>query len=880
MIPVRLKLSGFLSYLEPVELDFTSFELACISGSNGAGKSSLLDAITWALFGQARKRDEALIHTAAGAAEVTFTFSYEQNVYRVQRILPRGKGTVLEFQILDHGPKTVDGETKPKQAGTKAHRPSSTVDRPEGTWRPLTERTLRETQARIESILRLDYDTFVNASFFLQGKADQFTQQRPADRKRILASILGLEAWEVYRERTAERRKAIERELDLAEGRLAEINTELGEEPARRERLAELESQLGQISAARQAHENTLENMKRVAASLAEQRRLMEAFSTAVSRSRENQSALQARLAVREAERDAQADLVQRATQVESAYHAWEFARADLEKWEATEARFHEFEKRRQPSLDAINTEKARLEQEGQLLSVQFSVISEQQASIVNLKSEIDLAQTSLAECEAKLAERDALQEQIQTARERQTQMRSENDRLKADMDEIKLRLVQLESATGATCPLCGQALNAEHRQATLEQLNRQGTEMGDRWRANKSAVAESAEQISNIESRITALSPAEDERLRLAGQVSLLTERMEGLQKSAAEWGTNGAPRLAQIRLLLENESYATEARAELARVDAELAALGYDAAAHDGARRAESTGRATEAEYRALEAARAALAPLEREINELHIEIENLQSEIQNQEDELSASAAALAQAEGQAPDVDSAYDELLRLQESENLLRDEVGASRQKVSVLDDLRVRKADFETRRHELATEIGRHKTLERAFGKDGVPALLIEQALPQIEEKANELLERLSDGSMSVRFVTQAEYKDKKRDDLKETLDIQISDGAGARDYEMFSGGEAFRVNFAIRLALSEVLARRTGARLQTLVIDEGFGSQDAQGRQRLVEAINLVKPDFAKILIITHLDELKDAFPNRIEVEKTLGGSTVRVI
>ncbi len=160
------------------------------------------------------------------------------------------------------------------------------------------------------------------------------------------------------------------------------------------------------------------------------------------------------------------------------------------------------------------------------------------------------------------------------------------------------------------------------------------------------------------------------------------------------------------------------------------------------------------------------------------------------------------------------------------------------------------------------------------------MPALLIEQALPEIESRANEILDRLSGGNMSVRFVTQAAYKDKKRDDLKETLDIQISDGAGTRDYEMFSGGEAFRVNFAIRLALSEVLAQRAGARLQTLVIDEGFGSQDAQGRQRLIEAINLVRPDFAKILVITHIDELKDAFPNRIEVEKTERGSTIRVM
>jgi len=130
------------------------------------------------------------------------------------------------------------------------------------------------------------------------------------------------------------------------------------------------------------------------------------------------------------------------------------------------------------------------------------------------------------------------------------------------------------------------------------------------------------------------------------------------------------------------------------------------------------------------------------------------------------------------------------------------------------------------------------------------------------------------------VRFRTQREYKDKKREDLRETLDIEISDPAGPREYELFSGGEAFRVNFAIRLALSRVLAQRAGARLQTLVIDEGFGSQDVEGRQRLLEAINLVKPDFAKVLVITHLEELKDAFPARIEVEKTASGSQVRVV
>jgi len=130
------------------------------------------------------------------------------------------------------------------------------------------------------------------------------------------------------------------------------------------------------------------------------------------------------------------------------------------------------------------------------------------------------------------------------------------------------------------------------------------------------------------------------------------------------------------------------------------------------------------------------------------------------------------------------------------------------------------------------------------------------------------------------VHFRTQRAYKDKKRKDKRETLDIIISDNVGERSYEMYSGGEAFRVNFAIRLALSKMLAGRAGARLQTLVIDEGFGSQDSEGIQRLIEAINLIKDDFAKILVITHLDSLKESFPAQIQVTKTLSGSSIEVL
>jgi exonuclease SbcC len=851
MIPLQLRLSGFLSYRDPIEVDFTAFELACISGSNGAGKSSLLDAITWSLFGQARKRDDSVVNLQSDAAEVGFTFFYEENVYRVQRSLPRGKGTVLEFQVQDSD-----------------------------TWRPLTERTLRETQARIEQVLRLDYDTFVNAAFFLQGKADQFTQQTASKRKEVLGSILGLETWETYRLRTAERRRTLEDEVRNIEGRITEIDNELAEEDQRKAQLTDLEREIKGLAKGRKTQETALENMKKAQASLENQRKLVETLTTVLERSQSHLSGLQTRLAGREAERATYADLLDRAADVESAYERWKQARAEAERMDEVAAQFREHEKRRQPLLEEIAVEKAKLEQEQAALRNQYSVISDQLPVISELKEKTESAKKSLVDVEGKLAEREELEKQAGAAREKMAELRAENQTLKVQMDELKARIDQLQATDGAVCPLCGQDLSEEHRKSTLAGLENEGKSQGDRYRSNTAEMKALAEQITDYESRITGYASVEKERLSATTTITQLTERLEGLQKQADEWKSTGEKRLAEVMESLGNESFAVETRKQLKEVDKELAALGYDAAAHDAARKAESEQRVAEEEYQNLEKARAALQPIENEIDSLKSEIAKRESEIGIQQKEHDEATASLAASEAQAPDVDAAMDELLRLQEQENQLTQEVGAARQKVSVLDDLRARKGDYGTQRENLQHQIAHHKTLERAFGKDGVPALLIEQALPQIETRANELLDRLSDGQMSIRFVTQAEYKDKKRDDLKETLDIQISDGAGVRDYEMYSGGEAFRVNFAVRLALSEVLAQRKGARLQTLVIDEGFGSQDIQGRQRLIEAINLVKDDFAKILVITHLDELKDAFPTRIEVEKTARGSVVQVI
>jgi exonuclease SbcC len=543
-------------------------------------------------------------------------------------------------------------------------------------------------------------------------------------------------------------------------------------------------------------------------------------------------------------------------------------------------ARFREQEKLREEPRTEIQAARARLEQELKGLLAEKNQVDCSLDEAAQVNRQLEAARTEMTLGEARLERRARLEANLQARRQSQADLRAENASLKPEMEKLDERIRRLQASEEAECPLCGQPLLSSDREALIERLKVDGKGLGDRFRDNKGKLQELEEDLRDLESQIGELSHVEAEIRQHTARMAQLETQLEAHNRRSEEWQASGAPRLQAVQKELEKELYASQARKKLKQIDAELKKIGYDAAAHDAARQAEEVRRASEPALRELERAQAALAPLDREIQELEKQTAELQAENTRQKAEYEQAAERLAEAESLAPDLYEAESLLLDLQEQENRSRMELGAAQQKVAVLESLKIRRSELEGEREASAYQVQLYKQLERAFGKDGVPALLIEQALPEIESKANETLARLSGGVMSVRFVTQAQYKDRNREDLKETLDIQISDSAGTRDYEMFSGGEAFRVNFAIRLALSEVLAQRAGARLQTLVIDEGFGSQDAQGRQRLIEAINLVRADFAKILVITHIDELKDAFPNRIEVEKTDLGSIVRVV
>ncbi len=852
MIPIKLTISGFLSYQERQEIDFDSFDIACISGANGSGKSSLLDAITWALFGQARKRDDSLINSQSKQAEVSYTFLYEGNTYRIQRVKPEGKSTILEFQIQTEN----------------------------GDWKALTDRTMRGTEALIEETLSLDYETFVNASFFLQGKADQFTQQRPADRKRILSNILGLEVWETYRRKTSIKRRGINSEITGLDGRLAEINQELGEEPQRKDSLKQLNNNLKTINTALEIQKKNLEIAKNQNAALEEQKNMLETISGQLNTARSNLSELKEKLSSRTAEKEEYQILLSEQEKIEQKNEEWLKTRLELEEWDKTSQQFNQQEKLRRDPLLLIENQRSRLETEKNHLVTKKIEVEKSGTEKVELENKYKDLEKTVKELENSMIERDNIKAELDQAIELQAKAAAENPVLKEEMNKLKARLDQLGSHEEPDCPICGKPLSPEDRDNLIEEISREGKERGDKFRENSKLLEKADNQVNELKEKLKGLDGLDTKYLNSSREYDQTAVKINQIEEMISAWEKDESFKLKEITESLEQETYSPDARLQLQKIDQELIKIGYDVETHDKVRKKESSLRSIEEEYLKLKTANAALSPLEREISDIQVQIEKQTEQSQNTEEEHNKLKESYEDSLSKIPDLLETEREMLKVQEDENKLRQEVGAAQQKVNVLETLKSRKAELEAERSELTINLSQYQELERAFGKDGVPALLIEQALPQIERKANEILQSLSGGDMTISFVTQKEYKDKKRSDLQETLDLRIRDGQGERDYEMFSGGEAFRINFAVRLALSEVLSQRAGAKLQTLVIDEGFGSQDEVGMQRLVYAINSIKDRFEKILVITHIDSLKEAFPTRIEVEKTNSGSVVNII
>jgi len=181
----------------------------------------------------------------------------------------------------------------------------------------------------------------------------------------------------------------------------------------------------------------------------------------------------------------------------------------------------------------------------------------------------------------------------------------------------------------------------------------------------------------------------------------------------------------------------------------------------------------------------------------------------------------------------------------------------------------------------ELKLLFSDYEDLEIAWGKAGIQAIIIENALPEIEVEINDVLDLLTDGKVNIEFKTQKDPKGKKpkKQTSIETLDIIVNNEFGARNYETYSGGEKFRIDFSCHVGLSKFLAKRAGSTIDLFIIDEGLGSQDLVAKNAFVNSINKLITMFKKILVITHIEEIQEAFDNKMIITKhPLDGSKVK--
>jgi exonuclease SbcC len=988
MIPIRLEITNFLSYRDTAVLELKGIHLAGVSGPNGAGKSSLMEAMTWALFGQSRVRsDDDLVNRQAGdkdAAEVRFTFNLEGVTYRIIRRKQVGKSILLELQ-MDDG---------------------------QGGWKPLSEGKVRETQAAIEDLMRMNFDTFTNASFLLQGKADQFTTRTASQRKEILAELLGVTEWERFREKAATARKEVEGRVQILDARLAEYELEMEEEEERRTALDEAQAAHLATVQQRELKEKLLNEARLKEAALEEQRYHIAGMQERQDRLQKSIQEAQTTLQARQERHNQLATIVEQSESINAVYASWQSADEQVQHFQKLAGQYNEIARAMQPHQLQIAQEQSRLQQQEQALTEQagraenarderqalttgiataetrlkkleaereqegrlleelnlaraalqeaagqrklwrqeMERLQAEEASINALSKEKTAVLQSKLEAEAMLADLDERIVTFQEQQQRHSLLQAERQslleqkpRLREEMVKLKERIDRLETADAdGTCPLCDQPLSEEHRREVLQKVNAEGKEIGDRYRENGRRLEELETDIPQAEKGISQGKSLAGERQSQQQRLATAEARLEEITRNQSAWSAKGESRLSELAASLANDeefkalssrvaqlenlqedwkstvaelttlhgqiardkgrlseierllgAWESEGKSELASVTARLAAedfsledrrrlvileeqqqaLGYDAAAHELAVKQKEQLVDAPGRFQKLKEAQAAISQLHEAIDELQRRIEQQNTELLEGQTQLEEAKTRLANLEVESINFAQLQQEVTLLRQEESAASQKVGVARQRLQVIGDLRALTKDLLQQKKELLDRVQQLVILEKSCSRKGVQALLIEHALPEIEDSANEFLERLTGGEMAIKFDTQRRLK--SRDALAETLDIIISDRAGERPYDNYSGGEQFRINFAIRLALSQLLANRAGTRLRTLVIDEGFGSQDPQGRQRLVEAINAVQDDFACILVITHIDELRDAFPARIEVHKELNGS-----
>ncbi len=900
MIPLKLQLKNFISYGSQVQtINFEPYHLICLSGKNGHGKSALLDAITWSVWGQARKSgtstkaDEGLLRLGQSNMMVSLDFISHNTTYRIRReysVISSKAIAQLDFGIID--PKT-------------------------GHMRSLTDKTIRTTQEKINQTIGLDYDSFINSAFIRQGHSNEFSKKSARERKEILANILGLDRYEEMRKRAAEKARNLMQEKEVLAKSLESTLKELEQKSIVLTQLSEIDSQLVLIKKNEESLEGihkTLEMQKKqleeyrqihtrdkllsdqLTKSIYEQSQLFLSKTHEFRAVLRQSTTLQALSSIEE-ERELCAKWMQELHIKMSNYRALahQFSLVKEQVQSLREKIIHEYNAAIQELTKTISHDEVSLQHLSQ------TVLAHQKNKI-QLDTDLKKIKNALGVLKAELDKNDKIEDEL-LIQEKSFDKRKNfyhkyvafGNSLKKEFDENKEKN-ELLAMADAQCPLCEQEISQDACSTLKERLAQKNSLYQHQLLRVTRLLKTMKEMLLQQHEMIAQLKQKQLEKQTHLAQHQELERRYHEYQQQChltqkaldeAELAMDKtkhslsalqdqAKRYNSVdTAILERPDY-QEKMAELKKIEVLIHEQGeVEKEYHRATQRLSQLVQMSQ-QHQTLRTQLALQQTRKQEIHELNRTIKKLKIELSEFKKSIAAvdlNRQELSLQEGERNHATQLKELAL---EKENLLQQKGGlenhkrllegkennthADREKIKVLLD-----ASFE------------YQAIAQALSKEGIQALLIEESIPEIEQQANHLLAKLTDNQA---HLTIESLRDLKSGSTRETLDIKISDALGIRPYEMFSGGEAFRIDFALRIAISKLLARRAGASLQLLVIDEGFGSQDEEGLAHIMDALYKIQEDFSKIVIVSHLSSMKDQFPVHFMVQKTAQGSSIRVI
>ncbi|HEX7364311.1 MAG TPA: SMC family ATPase [Dehalococcoidia bacterium] len=854
MIPVKLLLNNFMCYRDNVPpLSFDGIHIACLCGDNGNGKSAIFDALTWALWGKSRaKNDDDLIYLGQSEMEVELEFRSGEQRYRVIRkhakkpSKSRAGQTVLELQIADNGAfKSVSGNS------------------------------LLETQQKIIDMLSLDYETFKNSAFLRQGHADEFSVKRPGERKEVLANILGLSHYDELESSAKEEAVKRRSEADKIGSSIAEIEAQLADRAGYEETIGKIQAEIGQIEAARKSQEASVSRLRSRKESLEIKQEQLVETEARLNEAKVELEELQTNIAQRQSRISEYQKILTDKQAIEQGFSDLTDVKKLNNEFNQTLSRLFAL-RERASNLDQV------IKKAAQALIIEHNVTQDRFTKCETKFAAANSLEESLTQARKQILELSAQEEivaekrnQIQETLSRISYLESTSVQLAAEIGDLDEKL-KLLTGEDVHCPLCQTELGAAGRDQLQARL-----------------LSEREQQIGNQKENYAEISREQVKRRALEGGLSQQElelnkertarhSRLSIIEKELAEARAAGQEfileraRLEELEQRLSKKDYAADEQQMLAQLENEEQMLGYSKEKHEyvqgqllALEKYETMKQRLDEAVKNIDSERSALSEADETVSRLKRKIDVDTKKQQK----LAAELISLPDITNKLTNEESALQKSL---DNERQVRDSLAALQERLSQLAALEVKKQEKAKLLIGSLNEETIFKELAEAFGKKGIQALLIEQSLPEIEIEANRLLAKMTDNRMSLRLESQRETK---KGDTIETLDIKIADELGTRNYEMYSGGEAFRIDLALRIALSRLLVRRAGASLPILIIDEGFGTQDSSARERLIDAINSIQDDFEKIIVITHLEEMKDKFETLITVTKTTNGSTISV-